>query len=108
MTEQRYTHAETLERLKADPMSQSEAIRATMVEFDARIEELQKYCKEAIGSQTAARFKTESVYEVRVSEPKPEEQKGIFNSLRSTQRNAQRKAEGSGQRQGNEYQVCNA
>jgi hypothetical protein len=29
-----------------------------MVEFDARIEELQKYCKEAIGSQTAARFKT--------------------------------------------------
>jgi hypothetical protein len=58
MTEQRYTHAETLELLKADPMSQEQAVRATMAEFDARLEELQKYCSESMSEVTGARIAT--------------------------------------------------
>jgi hypothetical protein len=55
---ERFTHAETQEYLKNNPISQKDAIRGTMQEFDARIEEIQSLCGDSLSKHSLARLKT--------------------------------------------------
>lgn len=54
--EQRLTHTEAIERIKTDSVSQDEAIRSTMSEFDSRIEDLQKFCTDSASDLTKMRL----------------------------------------------------